>query len=89
MGHEVDFCQDRRPATTYCRAGGVLLGSLFDQALVDKVITFLAPMIIGGEGAKAAVAGEGFKKLANCPRLTAMEVEKIGEDLMISGYVVK
>jgi diaminohydroxyphosphoribosylaminopyrimidine deaminase/5-amino-6-(5-phosphoribosylamino)uracil reductase len=30
-------------------AGGILLGSLFDSGLVDKVVAFLAPMIIGGE----------------------------------------
>jgi diaminohydroxyphosphoribosylaminopyrimidine deaminase/5-amino-6-(5-phosphoribosylamino)uracil reductase len=70
-------------------AGGALLGSLFDQKLVDKVIAFLAPMIIGGEGAKAAVAGQGFESLSNCARLRQFEVEKVGEDLMISGYVVK
>ncbi len=29
-------------------AGGILGGSLFDQGLVDKVVTFLAPLILVG-----------------------------------------
>jgi diaminohydroxyphosphoribosylaminopyrimidine deaminase/5-amino-6-(5-phosphoribosylamino)uracil reductase len=44
--------------------GGILLGSLFDLKLVDKVIAYIAPMIIGGEEAKSPVAGEGFATIA-------------------------
>jgi len=67
--------------------GGVLLGSLFDNGLVDKVTAFIAPIIIGGNEAKTAVGGEGFDKVADSPRLERIRVEKFGEDLMVSGYV--
>ncbi|MFC1949243.1 bifunctional diaminohydroxyphosphoribosylaminopyrimidine deaminase/5-amino-6-(5-phosphoribosylamino)uracil reductase RibD [Chloroflexota bacterium] len=67
--------------------GGILLGSLFDRGLVDKVIAFINPMIIGGEGAKTAVAGRGVDKLVNAYRLERVSTEKFGDDLMISGYI--
>ncbi len=67
--------------------GGILLGSLFDSGLVDKVITFVAPMVIGGEGAKMAVAGEGVDKVNGAIILKRTSVEKFGEDVMVSGYV--
>jgi diaminohydroxyphosphoribosylaminopyrimidine deaminase / 5-amino-6-(5-phosphoribosylamino)uracil reductase len=70
-------------------AGGILLGSLFDADLVDKVIAFQAPIIIGGEQARPAVAGSGADKLADCHRLKQVKTEKVGDDIMISGYVVK
>jgi diaminohydroxyphosphoribosylaminopyrimidine deaminase/5-amino-6-(5-phosphoribosylamino)uracil reductase len=89
LNEVLKFLGQRQITSVLVEAGGILLGSLFDQGLVDKVIVFLAPMIIGGERAKAAVGGEGFKCLGDCARLTRLEVEKIGEDLMISGYVVK
>jgi diaminohydroxyphosphoribosylaminopyrimidine deaminase/5-amino-6-(5-phosphoribosylamino)uracil reductase len=67
--------------------GGVLLGSLFDNRLVDKVNAFIAPIIIGGNEAKTAVGGDGFSKVADSPRLERIMVEKFGEDLMVSGYL--
>lgn len=67
--------------------GGILLGSLFDCGLVDKVITFIAPIIIGGEEAKTAVAGKGVDRVDDAIKLERISVEKFGEDLMISGYI--
>ena len=68
-------------------AGGILLGSLFDHGMVDKVVAFLSPMIIGGEEARPSVAGKGFEKLIQCPKLNRIKVERVGEDIMVSGYV--
>ena len=69
--------------------GGVLLGSLFDRGLIDKVIAFIAPIIIGGAEAKTAVAGEGVDKVIDAIKLERISVEKFGEDVMISGYVTE
>jgi diaminohydroxyphosphoribosylaminopyrimidine deaminase/5-amino-6-(5-phosphoribosylamino)uracil reductase len=69
--------------------GGVLLGYLFDQGLVDKVIAFIAPIIIGGAEAKTAVAGRGVDRVTESLRLERMKVDKLGDDLMVSGYVAK
>ncbi|HEX7474325.1 MAG TPA: bifunctional diaminohydroxyphosphoribosylaminopyrimidine deaminase/5-amino-6-(5-phosphoribosylamino)uracil reductase RibD [Dehalococcoidales bacterium] len=70
-------------------AGGILLGSLFDRGLVDKVIALMAPIIIGGEEARPSVAGRGVEKLSDCARLKRVRVERVGEDVMVVGYVSK
>ncbi|MBA7697929.1 Riboflavin biosynthesis protein RibD [subsurface metagenome] len=67
--------------------GGILLGSLFDGGFVDKVVAFIAPIIIGGEGAKTAVGGEGVDKVADSLRLEQVCVERLGDDMVVSGYV--
>ncbi len=77
---------EREITSVLVEGGGVVLGSLFDRGLVDKVIAFISPMIIGGTGAKTAVAGEGVERVADAIRLERVRVEKFGEDLMISGY---
>ena len=77
----------REVTSVLVEGGGVLTGSLFDRALVDKVIVFIAPIIIGGEGAKAAVAGRGIEKMADSLRLKRVSVERFDEDVMVSGYV--
>jgi diaminohydroxyphosphoribosylaminopyrimidine deaminase/5-amino-6-(5-phosphoribosylamino)uracil reductase len=70
-------------------AGGILLGSLFDHCLVDKVVALMAPIIIGGEEARPSVAGRGVEKLSDCARLKQVRVERVGEDVMVVGYVSK
>jgi diaminohydroxyphosphoribosylaminopyrimidine deaminase/5-amino-6-(5-phosphoribosylamino)uracil reductase len=77
----------REITSVLVEGGGVLLGSLFDYGLVDKVIAFIAPVIIGGSEAKTAVGGEGFDKIVDSLRLENISVENFGEDLMVSGYV--
>ncbi len=69
--------------------GGVLLGSLFDQALVDKVQAVIAPLIIGAAEAPAAVAGRGAQRLADAWRLRGVTVERLGEDVLVTGYPEK
>lgn len=67
--------------------GGVLLGSLFDLGLVDKVIAFVSSIIIGGAAAETAVAGDGVETVARATRLQRVSVETRDRDVMITGYV--
>jgi diaminohydroxyphosphoribosylaminopyrimidine deaminase/5-amino-6-(5-phosphoribosylamino)uracil reductase len=66
--------------------GSALLGSLFDQRLVDKVAAFIAPVIIGGASATAAVGGEGVDTIAQALRLCEVRTTRLGTDLMVEGY---
>lgn len=66
--------------------GGVVLGSFFDTALVDKVHAVIAPIIIGAGDAPAAVAGRGAYRMDDALRLRDITVERLGEDLLVSGY---
>jgi len=77
----------REITSVLVEGGGILLGSLFDRGLVDKVIAFIAPIIIGGGEAKMAVAGKGVDKVVDSLRLERVGVEKFGDDFVVSGYV--
>ena len=78
---------EQKITSVLVEGGGILLGSLFDGGLVDKVVAFIAPIIMGGEEAKTAVGGEGVDKVADSLKLERVSVEKLGEDVMVSGYV--
>jgi diaminohydroxyphosphoribosylaminopyrimidine deaminase/5-amino-6-(5-phosphoribosylamino)uracil reductase len=67
--------------------GGMVLGSFFDRRLVDKVQAIVAPMIIGGERSPSAVAGHGVHRLDEAIRLREAVVERLGGDLLVTGYV--
>jgi diaminohydroxyphosphoribosylaminopyrimidine deaminase/5-amino-6-(5-phosphoribosylamino)uracil reductase len=77
---------EREITSVLVEGGGVLMGSMFDQKLVDKVVAFIAPVIIGGDKAITAVAGIGVDKMADAIRLQNVIIEKFGDDLMVSGY---
>lgn len=77
----------RQITSVLVEGGGTILGSLFDSRLVDKVVAFVAPVIIGGAEAKTAVAGKGVDKMAEAMRLERISVERFGDDVMFSGYV--
>jgi len=78
---------ERGITSVLVEGGETLLGSLFDCGLVDKVIAFVAPIIIGGKEAKTAVGGNGVDKVVDSFRLKRIRLEKFGDDLMVSGYV--
>ncbi len=69
--------------------GGTLNYSLLKEGLVDKVIAFIAPKILGGEKATTPVAGQGIPNVKDCIMLKDMSVTKYGDDLMIEAYVRK
>lgn len=80
---------ERQITSVLVEGGGILLGSLFDSGLVDKVIAFLAPIIIGGEEARPSVAGKGIEQLSDCTKMKQIKVERVGDDIMVVGYMAK
>lgn len=77
----------RREVTSLLlEGGGTLLEAFFRAGLVDKVLAFISPLIIGGRDALAAVAGLGVARLEEAIRLERVRVERVGEDILISGY---
>jgi diaminohydroxyphosphoribosylaminopyrimidine deaminase/5-amino-6-(5-phosphoribosylamino)uracil reductase len=74
--------------TALVEGGGVLLGGFFDRGLVDKVHTIIAPVIVGAADAPGAVAGRGAYRMADALRLREITVERLGEDILVTGYPV-
>ena len=66
--------------------GGKILGSLFDDGLVDKVHAFVAPVIIGGMDAASPVEGTGAEIMAQAVRLERSVIQRTGADWLITGY---
>jgi diaminohydroxyphosphoribosylaminopyrimidine deaminase/5-amino-6-(5-phosphoribosylamino)uracil reductase len=67
--------------------GGTLIGSLFDQKLVDKVLFFISPKIIGGKEALTSVMGKGISRIDSAIKLKNIKIKRFGEDFLLEGYV--
>ena len=65
--------------------GGHTLGEAFDQRLVDRVVFYVAPTLIGG--GVPAIAGRGAGSNEEGLRLNDATYQRIGPDLKIEGRV--
>lgn len=65
--------------------GAELAGSLMDEGLIDEVIFFIAPKILGG--AMTSLRGKGASSIDRAVRLDNIEVGTSGGDVLIKGTV--
>ncbi len=86
VGELLKLLGKRDIVTVLVEGGGKLLGSLFDRHLVDKVVAFIAPIIIGGSEA-VSVGGNGVDNLAKAIRLSRVDMRNFGDDILVCGYV--
>jgi diaminohydroxyphosphoribosylaminopyrimidine deaminase/5-amino-6-(5-phosphoribosylamino)uracil reductase len=68
--------------------GSDVLGAAFDGRLVDKVVAFIAPRIIGGAEAPGAVGGGGAPTMDAITSLRDVTVSTSGPDIAVTGYCV-
>ncbi|MBH5318011.1 bifunctional diaminohydroxyphosphoribosylaminopyrimidine deaminase/5-amino-6-(5-phosphoribosylamino)uracil reductase RibD [Paenibacillus sp. GSMTC-2017] len=68
--------------------GGKLNGAMLDAGLIDKVILFFAPKIIGGQLAPQNFTFNGRKLMSEAIQLGQMKIEMAGEDICVTGYPI-
>lgn len=67
--------------------GGETAWSFIQAGLVNKVIWFIAPKILGGRDALTSVQGEGFIKLDQCLAIKNLKTRRLGPDILIEGDI--
>ncbi len=69
--------------------GSTLNYSALKEGIVDKVISFIAPKIIGGTNAKTPVGGHGIEHITDAITLKDIQISRFKEDIMLQGYLRK
>ena len=64
--------------------GGCLNEAMFKSGLVNEVIVYLAPKVVGGATSKTPVEGEGVSKMADAFLLGTPRIERFGSDLKLT-----
>lgn len=67
--------------------GAGVHGSALAAGIVDKVVWFIAPKIIGGQEAPGPVGGRGAGDLSEAAELERVKVSRMGPDFCIEGYL--
>lgn len=70
--------------------GGTLNGSMLESGLVDRVVLFFAPKLVGGGGqAPGTFEFSGVEQMKDAITLEGLEVEVLGDNVCISGTPVR
>lgn len=81
----MDALGERGALNVLMEGGGGLVAGALEADVVDRMMLFYAPLIIGGRDAVPGVAGVGAECVANARRLRDVTVRRVGNDLLVEG----
>jgi diaminohydroxyphosphoribosylaminopyrimidine deaminase/5-amino-6-(5-phosphoribosylamino)uracil reductase len=70
-------------------SGAEVNASALKAGIVDKVMVFIAPKLIGGSSAPGPVGGVGIEHLSEAVLLKDISVTRVGEDILVTGVPIK
>ena len=77
----------REITSVLIEGGGEVHSSALKAGIADKIGWFIAPLIIGGQGAPGPVGGEGVAAIKEAISLKQIAVKKCGRDIFVEGYL--
>jgi diaminohydroxyphosphoribosylaminopyrimidine deaminase / 5-amino-6-(5-phosphoribosylamino)uracil reductase len=66
--------------------GGEVNASFMEQGLVDKLVLYMAPKLVGGKLAPTFLEGAGIEEMGNAIELTDVSLTQIGQDYKFIAY---
>lgn len=76
-------------SSLFIEGGGTVNAAFLENRLIDKVVLYFAPKLVGGANAPTFLEGQGFDLMKDAIDLTDGEFEKIGKDFKFTGYPEK
>lgn len=67
--------------------GSRLNAGAFAAGIVDRMMIYIAPKIVGGDDGRGIFAGPGIEKMADARGLTDIRLRRFGDDILIEGEV--
>jgi len=78
------YLADQHDAANVLVEGGAgLIGSLFTHGLVDQVLAFVAPKLLGDDQAIPIASGMAVSRIVDAWGLTLRGVERLGDDVLL------
>ena len=78
----------KRGITSLMIEGGAeIAASALQVGIIDKLVFFLSPKIVGGKSAPGPVGGEGIAMVSDAIKLHRLKTKHFGEDIMIEAYL--
>jgi diaminohydroxyphosphoribosylaminopyrimidine deaminase/5-amino-6-(5-phosphoribosylamino)uracil reductase len=68
--------------------GSTLNFSALKEGVVDKIFSFIAPKLIGGDTSKTPVGGLGFDSLEKAISLNIKNIKRFDQDILVEAYII-
>ncbi|MDZ5473675.1 bifunctional diaminohydroxyphosphoribosylaminopyrimidine deaminase/5-amino-6-(5-phosphoribosylamino)uracil reductase RibD [Bacillus sp. 31A1R] len=91
-GKRVNPCEvvkllgEKQISSLLIEGGGGINAAFLENQLIDKVILYMAPKLIGGQHSPTFLEGTGVEMMRNAVELIDVTVESIGKDFKFVGY---
>lgn len=73
-------------SSLFIEGGGNINAAFLENKLVDKVILYFAPKLIGGKNAPTFLEGTGIDQMTDAVDLIDTDIQRIGQDFKFVGY---
>jgi len=83
----MDYLYDRGFCSVLWECGGILAASAIAQGVIQKILAFIAPKIIGGNHALTPVGELGFTSMTEALSLERVRWRVVGSDCLVEGYL--
>ena len=84
----IDTLGKREITSVLIEGGGEINASAIAAGIVDKVVCFVAPKLIGGRNAPGPIGGEGVPCLKDVPHLQRIRITPMpDDDFLVEGYL--
>lgn len=82
----LDYLHLHAISSVLLEAGGTLNASFIENQLIQKLVVYIAPKLVGGHLAPSFLEGTGIELMNDAIPVTIGSVDHIGEDIKISAY---
>jgi len=87
LRHLMRVLGEREITSVLIEGGAEVNASALEAGIVDKILVFVAPILIGGKDAPGPLGGKGIQRLASAFKIKNMTVNQIGDDFLLEGYI--
>jgi len=85
--HVMQHLYDRGHLSVLWECGGTLAASAIADGVIQKVLAFIAPKIVGGSTAPSPVGDLNIQSMSEALVLERVTWQQIGIDLLVQGYI--
>jgi len=82
----VTILGEKDVSSVFIEGGGNINASFLKHQLIDKVVLYIAPKLVGGKDAPTFLEGAGVAKMSDAIELIDTEITPIGKDFKFVGY---
>jgi diaminohydroxyphosphoribosylaminopyrimidine deaminase / 5-amino-6-(5-phosphoribosylamino)uracil reductase len=83
----IDVLAERQCLSTFWESGGTLSWAAVHEKAIQKLLSFIAPSLVGGALAPTPLAGEGIAEMEKALQLTKVSIQPVDKDWLFCGYL--